>query len=144
VPSWNLLSKYGDSFFVKFSEFCDFGTFGSKTSFVSFALDFFWGCKMEQIYPQKITHWTNLTTEVWALITFKEVGLGTKKNPHHATMPHEKTLWNSTLSNGMMQRNNNTILIFVLPTHFVSTKIETPLTLKFGDVWDGPPAILPY
>jgi len=74
------LSKYGDSFFFfKSSEFCDFGTFFSKTSFVSFALDFFLGCKIEQIYPQKITHWTNLTTEVWALITLKEVGLGTQK-----------------------------------------------------------------
>jgi len=68
-------------------------------------------------------------------------GFGNPKKIH--TMPHEKTLWNSTLSNGMMQRNNNTILVFVLPTHFVFTKIENPLTLKL-EMWDGPRPFLPY
>jgi hypothetical protein len=72
---------------------------------------------MEQIYPKKSTHWTNLTTKVWALITLKEVGLGNEKIH---TMPpcHMKKHYGTQLyQNGVIQRNNNTVLIFVLPTH---------------------------
>jgi hypothetical protein len=68
----------------------------------------------------------------------RDDGFGNKKDSHHPTMLDEKTLWNSTLSNGMMQRNNNnTVLVFVLTNTFVSMKIETLLTLKLG-MWDEP------
>jgi hypothetical protein len=73
---------------------------------------------MEQIYPKKASHSLNQSHyEVWALITLKEVGLGNKKIH---TMPpcHMKKHYGTQLyQNGVIQRNNNTVLIFVLPTH---------------------------
>jgi hypothetical protein len=52
-------------------------------------------------------------------------------------MPHEKTLWNSTLSKRCDTKEQQYGPHLCITNTFASMKIETPLTLKLG-MWDGP------
>jgi hypothetical protein len=135
-PIGTYCPKFGDSFFLNPRNFVILAHLFQKCPLYNLHYILL-VAKWNKFIPKKTTHWTNLITEVWALITLKEVGLGMKKS----TPCHHRATWKNTMELNSIKRYDAKEQQYdphlCTTNTFVSMKIETPLPLKL-EMWDGP------